>query len=164
MRRPRRPGFLVAAPVTVLAAFAGAAWIPLQGPDAAIGLGATRWWFGVVLVVAVVGIELLLRGVLHGVLVMSFPIMLPSGRRFISVPNSAAAVVYTVAMMVCFLPPGWLVPSAGKAATLVIWVVACLVLGLALGGVRERWGSVWSAVILHVASAITAWIVLTRWL
>ncbi len=162
MGRPRRLGFLVALPVTVLAAFAGAAWIPLQGPDAAIRLGATRWWFGAALVVAVVGIELLLRGVLHGFLVTSFPIMLSSGRYFISVPNAAAAVVYTAAMMVCFLPPGWLAPAAGGVVAAVIWVIACSVLALVLGGVRERSGSVWAAVLLHAASAIAAWFLLPR--
>jgi membrane protease YdiL (CAAX protease family) len=113
-----------------------------------------------VMIRGIVGIETLLRGALHGHLLRFFPVMAASGRLFISVPNAVAAVVYSVAVTVCLLPPAWLTADIG--GWWMGWAGAALIFGLVCGGVRERTRSVWAAVILHASSAMIAWIVLTR--
>jgi hypothetical protein len=111
------------------------------------------------------GIELLCRGAVHGLMVTAFPVMQRHGRHFVSVPNVVAAGVYCGAMMVCLLPPDWLEIMGGADArpwTWLLWASASLVLGLLCGGVRERWGSVWAAVTVHVTTALTTWLLLLR--
>ena len=158
LRRARGIGFLAVLPVTVVLGLAGGAWMitpALARETVVLKLFA-------VLLIGIVGIETLLRGALHGHLLRFFPVMAASGRLFISVPNAVAAVVYTGAVMICLLPPAWLTSDIG--GWWMGWAGATLIFGLVCGGVRERSRSVWAAVILHSASAIIAWIVLTRFL
>jgi membrane protease YdiL (CAAX protease family) len=91
-------------------------------------------------------------------MVTGFPIMLWSGRWFISVPNLVSSVAFTTAVMVCFRPPWWL--GEGPVA-ITARVVAALTMGLVCGAVRERSGSVWAAVITHTVSAAAAWVLLS---
>jgi len=158
LRLPRGPGFVVWVPVAAAAAVAGGAWAPLQLALAGTTLGSIGWKFALALLAGVVGIELLMRGVLHGIMVTGFPIMLWSGRRFISVPNLVSSVAFTTAVMVCFRPPWWL--GDGPVA-ITAWAVAALTMGLVCGAVRERSGSVWAAVITHTVSAAAVWAVLS---
>ena len=104
--------------------------------------------------------ELLVRGRLHGGLVKVFPVMLPGGRHFLSVPNGVAAVFSAGATMACFGPPLLTIPGLTGASLVALWALACLLMGLLCGGVRERWGSVWAAVVVHCASALGASVVL----
>jgi len=144
-RWPRRAGFLALLPVATVAVAAGGgclAW-------ATVPAG----WAGVVgSLVGAVGFELLLRGVLHGLLVTVFPIMLTTGRRFVSIPNGVAALASAAVMPVCLQPPSWISIPGGPASATALAALAALVLGLLCGSVRERWGSVWAAVILHLAA------------
>jgi len=155
-RRVRGLGFLAVLPVTAVLGLAGGAWITTPVSEAE---GRTLTLLAIMLL-GVVGIEILLRGALHGHLLRFFPVMAASGRLFISVPNAVAAVIYCGAVTVCLLPPAWLTADIG--GWWMGWAGAALVFGLVCGGVRERARSVWAAVILHVLSAIIAWIVLTR--
>ena len=158
LRRTRGFGFLLALPVTAVLGLAGGAWMAVPEPAAGAG-GASIL---AVMLLGVVGIETLLRGAIHGHLLRFFPVMAASGRLFISVPNAVAAVIYSGAVTVSLLPPEWLSTDIG--GWWMGWAGAALIFGLVCGGVRERSRSVWAAVILHAASAIVAWIVLTRFL
>jgi membrane protease YdiL (CAAX protease family) len=158
LRLPRGAGFLVWLPVAAAAAAAGGAWVPLQLALAGTTLGSIGWRFALALLAGVVGIELLMRGVLHGIIATGFPIMLWSGRRFLSVPNLVSSVAFTAAVMACFRPPWWL--GQGSVA-ITAWAAAALAMGLVCGAVRERIGSVWAAVITHTAAAAAAWAVLS---
>jgi membrane protease YdiL (CAAX protease family) len=156
LRRFRGFGFLAALPVTAVLGLAGGAWMVL--PEQAAGEGIVS--ILAVMLLGIVGIETLLRGALHGHLLRFFPVMPASGRLFISVPNAVAAVVYSCAVTVCVLQPAWLTTEMG--GWWIGWAGAALIFGLVCGAVRERSRSVWAPVILHAASAIIAWIVLTR--
>lgn len=158
LRLPRGFGYFGWLPVAAVAAVAGGAWAPLQLALAGTTFGSIGGRFALALLAGVVGIELLMRGVLHGIMVTGFPIMLWSGRRFISVPNLVSSVAFTTAVMVCFRPPWWL--GEGPVA-ITAWGVAALTMGLICGVVRERSSSVWAAVITHTASAAAAWAVLS---
>ena len=159
LRLPRGPRFFVWFPAAAAAAVAGGAWAPMQLALAGTSLGPMGWRFALALLAGVIGIELLMRGVLHGIMVTGFPIMMWSGRRFISVPNLVSSVAFTIAVMVCFRSPWWL--GEGPVAT-AVWAVAALTMGLVCGAVRERSGSVWAAVVTHTASVAAAWAVLSR--
>ncbi len=156
IRLPRWVGFLAALPITGAVALAGGAWLPVREAS----LGARDLELLAISLVGVLGIEALLRGALHGELVRFFPVMLAGGRRFISVPNLTAALVYALAVTTSLLPPLWLVGIVGPwwAA----WGVAALIFGLACGAVRERSASLWAAVSLHSATVVVGWYVFAR--
>jgi hypothetical protein len=156
LRRFDDIGFLAALPITILVALVGGAWVlsPWTEPPSI--------WSAVVILVGIVGIETLTRGAVHGHLLRFFSVMTAGGRLFVSIPNVVAGLVYAGAAVICLRPPAWLVGIFG--AWWVLWFGFALIFGLLCGAVRERWRSVWAAVILHAASAITAWLVLSYWL
>jgi len=158
IRRISGYGFLAALPVTVVLGLAGGAWTNVP----AVTTESTKFGVAAVVVLGIVGIETLLRGALHGQLLRFFRVMPARGRLFISVPNAVAAVVYTGAVTVCLLPPAWLTTEIG--GWWMGWAGAALIFALVCGGVRERSRSVWAPVLLHAASAVVAWFVLTRFL
>ena len=158
LRRIRGLGFLAMLPVTVVLGLAGGAW--MSKPT--VAAGASTASILAVMLAGIVGIETLLRGALHGHLLRFFPVMAASGRLFISAPNAVAAMVYSGAVTICVLPPAWLTTDIG--GWWMGWAGAALIFGLVCGGVCERSRSVWAAVVLHAASAIIAWIILTKFL
>jgi membrane protease YdiL (CAAX protease family) len=158
VRSPRGATYLLALPVTILAALGGGAWAPLNLVMGVDPIRESVWGFVVAVAIGVVGIELLFRGVVHGLMVTTHPIMLWSGRRFISLPTAVSGLLYAAAVGLCYFPPQWLgegvrVTGAG--------VTAALVMGLTLGAVRERSASVWAAALVHLTSAAAAFVVLT---
>ncbi len=154
LRPPRGIGFLALLPLTIAGALGGGVWAPINLALTGGVFGNAGWWFAGVLLAGVVGLELLCRGVLHGIMVTAHPIMLWSGRRFVSVPNAVAAVASTAAVVLCFLPPTWL---AGGGLSVGLWIASALAVGLACGYVRERSRSVWAAAALHALSVAAAW-------
>ena len=156
MRRIRGFGFLAALPLTGVLGLAGGAW--MSTPTAAAEASTVSVL--AVMLLGIVGIETLLRGALHGHLLRFHPVMLSSGRLFISVPNAVSALVYSGAVTICLLPPVWL--TMDIYGWRMGWAGAALIFGLVCGGVRERSRSVWAAVILHAVSAIVSWAVLSR--
>jgi hypothetical protein len=159
LRLPIGMGFFMVLPLTIMAAVFGGAWVPLRGSFAVAAGGNALLMNATTVVAGAIGIELLLRGAIHGLMVTAFPVMQRHGRHFVSVPNVVAASVYCGGMMTCLLPAEWLETASG---TRVLWGVACFILGLLCGGARERWGSVWAAVMLHAATALTTWLLLSR--
>jgi len=147
---------VAALPITILVALVGGAWVLSPWTETPSIRGA------VVILAGIVAIETLIRGAFHGHLLRFFPVMTAGGRLFVSIPNGIAALVYAGAVIACLDPPAWLQGIFG--AWWAIWFGSALAFGLLCGAVRERWRSVWAAVILHAASAITAWIVLSYWL
>ena len=158
LRRPRRAGFLLLLPVTVAMALCGAAWVPLQGSGVTSG-----WWVAVAVVAGAAGVELLLRGVLHGLLMTAYPVRL-NGVQRVSVPNAISAAAYAAAVFLCFLPAGWLARVSGSPGVWVAWAGLSFLLGLILGIVRERWRSVWAPVALHAVTALVVWGIVTGFL
>jgi hypothetical protein len=156
LRRPDSAGFLAALPLTALLAVVGGSWFAVA-PGTSITLRGVA-----VLLVAIVGIEALLRGAVHGHLLRVFPVMTGSGRVFVSIPNLVSAVVFACAATACLLPPDWLTETI--RGWWAVWFGAALIVGLICGGVREWWRSLWAVVILHAASAIAAWVVFSYWL
>jgi membrane protease YdiL (CAAX protease family) len=121
-----------------------------MGADPILDLG---WTLLAAAAMGTVGIELLFRGVVHGLMVTTHPIMLWSGRRFISVPTAVSGLLYAVAVGSCFLPPLWLGDGAWVFG---VGVAAAAVMGLTLGIVRERSASVWAAALIHMTSVAAA--------
>jgi hypothetical protein len=146
-RWPRRFGFLALLPVAATAVAAGGGFLVWSSAPASWAAAAGP-------LVAAVGFELLLRGVLHGMLVTVFPIMLTTGRRFVSTPNGVAALASALIVPACLLPPSWISIPGGPASATALAALAALVLGLLCGSARERWGSVWAAVVLHLGAVV----------
>ena len=155
-RLPNGWGFLVAIPLAVVFAVVGGVWWPMEAAPVR-GVRAL-----LMMTAGVAGFELLARGWLHGSLVKVYPVMLPGGRHFISVPNGVAALFSAGATMACFAPTHLPLPAMTGLATLALWALACLLMGLLCGGVRERWGSVWASVTVHCTAALVAWLVVDR--
>jgi membrane protease YdiL (CAAX protease family) len=98
--------------------------------------------------------------VAFGVLATSYPVFARRTGSWFSVPNIVTALLSTAASIALFAPPPWPIPNVGPIGGLVVWVAACLALGLACGVARERSGSVAAPAVLHGASAAIAWWVL----
>ncbi len=160
-RMPRDFGFLVLLPAAALGAAVGGIWALSPAPF--IPDSVMSWWLRgpVMALVAAVGIELLIHGAAHGVMVKEFSVMAPSSSWFVSVPNSVSAVLYATALSVCLVPPPWLNEWLGGVALVAVWWGGGLGTALLCGCARERGASVWAAVMLHVLSVIGWWAVLT---
>jgi hypothetical protein len=163
LRLPRGFGFLALLPVTAGLALFGGGWFPLTGTIGRHVADAVTWRTGAEVLCGVVGIELLLRGALYGLLMTVFPVNLDIRWR-ISAPNAVTAFASAAAVACCFEPPGWTSWAGSATGAWGVWMGAALVMGLILGMVRERWGSVWAAVALHGVTAVVVWGIVTRFL
>ena len=156
LRRPRWDRWVWWAPVAVLAAASGGSVAPLWVGDGPPPPGPEALGFGLALVLVAVATELLFRGVVHGLLVEVYPVMVPGGRRYPSVPLAVSSLGSTL-LALWLAPRGHDLLVAGPlpwAATL----AAALVLSLACGVARERSGSVMAAAALHVVAVLAAWV------
>ncbi|MEM9554213.1 MAG: CPBP family glutamic-type intramembrane protease [Acidobacteriota bacterium] len=139
-RFPAGRSWLFAVPLVLLAGAAGGAPVPAVPPG---DREALAWAAGAVLVAAF-GIELIFRGLAHGLLVLDSPVQSPGGRFFLSRPALTVAALSATLLTVChwlWLPlPPW--PLEGLEALGLVAFVS-VVCGLALGVVRERSLSVW---------------------
>lgn len=151
---PRNWSFLALLPIVGVAGIAGGVWIPLQLTVTGAPFVIDDWRLLTAAAVGVIGFELLFRGLCQGIMIATYPAMLWTGRRFLSVPDLVTALLSTAAIVLTTLPPFWF---GNETASVVLWAAAALVMGLACGFARERSGSVWAAVILHLASATAAW-------
>ena len=134
-RRPAGTDWWWLVPAVLLGSVAGGAWIPRRLDFelvpallavAAIGLAA-------------LGVELLFRGLSHGLLILDSRVQTVSGSWFISRPNLVSTVLFAVvtAVMASFFiaPLGW---ALGTTEVLLLQTSSALVTGLGLGMMRER--------------------------
>lgn len=145
-RRPAGRDWLVLTPVVWLGAAVGGGWIPAQVSTESrpllFGLGA--------LVLAAIALEMCFRGLLHGLLVLDDHVQVVKGRWFLSRPALISGLLYAAATVV-FSWRGWIAGTPVVTAFplhLGICVLGALVVGLALGMVRERSLSIWPAAAL----------------
>lgn len=143
LRRPVGLLWLVALPAVVAAGAAGGVAAELSGPP-------ERWTAAVVALALAGALELLLRGVLHGVVAGPFSIMRDGGEWFLSWPTVTAAVTHGLLAVLLFGPPPWL--GDGVAARTAV-AVAGVLAGLVLGAARERSRSVWVVAAVHALAA-----------
>ena len=141
-RRPAGRDWLALTPAVLIGAAAGGVWMPrLLAPDAESLAAAAGS-----MVVAAVALELCFRGLVHGLLILDSPVQTVGSRWFISAPAATAGALYALATAVVSRlwiagPPDFMpTPEMGVIA------IAALVVGVALGMIRERTLSVWPAV------------------
>ncbi len=143
LRRPVGLLWLAALPAVVVTGAAGGVAAELPGPPEA-------WTAAAVALVLAGGLELLLRGALHGVVAGRFAIMRDGGEWFLSWPTVTAAVTHGFVAVLLFGPPPWL--GEGVAARAAV-AVAGTASGLLLGILRERSRSVWAVAAVHGLAA-----------
>lgn len=146
-RRPAGRDWLLLAPVVLLGSAAGGAWIPrliaTEGRLLAAALGA--------IVLSAVALELCFRGLMHGLLILDYPVQEAKGRWFLSRPALAAGGLYGIltggatALGWWITSPDWGLPIAAQCGLVTL---AALAVGLTLGMIRERSLSVWPGVIV----------------
>jgi membrane protease YdiL (CAAX protease family) len=99
-------------------------------------------------------VEIIFRGLAHGLLGAHHPMQQPGGRWFVSLPVAASALLYAAAAGLWGGAPvvlaGWL-PALAPAAP--VPLAGALVFGLAAGLVRERSESVVTPILLHALCA-----------
>jgi len=143
------------APVTVLAALGGGAWMSGTSSAAQQPMG---WAFTAALMAA--SCEALFRGGVQGALMTYFNVAWPGGRWFLSAPAAVAALLSGVLTPVLFGVRSWLLPSSAQPLRLTAAVVSAILLGVVCGVARERWSSLWPPVVLHVCAAAGAVLIL----
>lgn len=145
--------------VALVAALAAGGWGALVDSN---GVVQTTWWYAAYLALGAAAAELVFRGVAHGLLAQTFPIMIPKGHWFLSLPVLLTATTSAVLSLVLFLPTSLFNEIlSSEALGLVGWVTAAFVMGLVSGLIRERSASVWPASAFHATAVASVWIVLT---
>jgi hypothetical protein len=144
-----------ALPLALLGAAAGGVWLPREtalAADAPSAAAALLALLPALLLVAPV--EIIFRGLAHGLLGAHHRMQQPGGGWFVSLPVAASALLYTGAAAVCGGAPvvltGWL-PASWPAALLPL--AGALLFGVAAGLVRERSESVVTPILLHALCA-----------
>ena len=134
-------------PVVIAAGAAGVAWAPREiaadprGQLLAVGA----------VVLAATALELMLRGLVHGLLILDHRVQGIGGAWFLSLPNAVAAVLFAAATATACrfwtAPlPFELPPEVAPWSWAIVFALALLA-GLALGAIRERSLSLWPAVL-----------------
>lgn len=150
-RRPAGREWLFLVPIVLVGGAGGGVWMPRQSllepaPMAALA-GA--------MVLAAVALELCFRGLVHGLLILDSPVQTVGSRWFVSNPVWAAALLYALATAAASRL--WI---AGPPLTLgtpeeLGWTAgAALVVGVALGMIRERTLSLWPAAGAAIAGGL----------
>lgn len=148
LRLPANGKWWLLAPLVVAAAACGGAVLP--APES-----VPRTWSVGAIVLACLAIELCLRGLVHGQMVLEDRLSTPGSRWFVSRPTLVSGLLhpaFVALFMVLWLPAPALPLEPALQWTVI--VVAALVCGLGLGLVRERSLSLWPGVALLVAGAL----------
>ncbi|MCG8459235.1 MAG: hypothetical protein MI919_23405 [Holophagales bacterium] len=137
--------------LVILAGLVGAAWVPAAlptGPDhLALGLGAVA--------VLACAIEMVFRGLVHGLLILDYRAQAVGGSWFVSKQNLIAAILF--AFSTAIFASFWLLPPVWRIPHLPVWVQAgglAFFSGLALGAIRERSLSIWPSVLALFAAGL----------
>ncbi len=161
LRRPARGRWPLFVFALTCAAVLGGGWGVITGFEGAVSAASVGWRYAGWLLLGAAAAELLLRGVSHGILVQAYPIMIPGGRWFVSVPVVVTTVLSTVFTVLLFLPTTLLSPwLSSLTLRWGAWVFAAVIVGSGCGLIRERSASVWPAAVLHATAVATAWAVL----
>jgi hypothetical protein len=147
----------IALPLALAAGAMGGLWLPSNPLTVAPTLAAP--WLAISLLVMPLGVELVFRGLTHGILARAFRIGRSGGPWRLSVPILVSASLYAL----CASLPG--MQSFGPLEFTASWAqtlpaatpLAAFTFGLATGLARERSESVAAAVLLH-------WVTLGAWL
>ncbi|MEM1207279.1 MAG: CPBP family glutamic-type intramembrane protease [Acidobacteriota bacterium] len=142
-RSPSGRDWLLLVPVVLGGSIAGGAWLP----TAVSSEGGDLAKLMVALAALALGLELVFRGLVHGMLLLDWPIQGSGERWFLSWPNAFAAGLYaavTTAVAHVWLPAPPL--PLGPWLLGISMFIAAFVTGLALGAVRERSLSLWPGV------------------
>jgi membrane protease YdiL (CAAX protease family) len=148
-RAPTGLGWLIALPAAFIAALSGGIWTP---GSLGYGIGSHNLSqftasFAVFLPIAA---ELLFRGVILGSLASRLPIQGSVGHWWRSWPTLISSALYAAASVLLLLSF-----SSGQLHTskLMVTIAASLTFGIASGVVRERSGSIFGSVLLHLICA-----------
>lgn len=134
-------------PVVVLAAAAGGAYYPkTSGGNLGFPLGAVY-----VFLVVPVAIEVMFRGLVHGLLTPGHPTQRSGSRWFFSYPAVASAVLYAVFVVWLVFSP--VVPSGEfELRSVAEHLFAAFAFGLAIAFARERSQSLLPPIFFHAAA------------
>jgi membrane protease YdiL (CAAX protease family) len=159
LRMPRGSRWLRTLPIAVSGALVGGTGLvsrSLGDASPLLGLEAALPWLG-----AIVGTELLFRGLVQGQLVWAFgptPTLgsaaatTPTRKVWLSPPVLAACLSSAAGFVVASPDPG-LIPSPGSLTQMPMVLAGALTLGLAAGFAREQSGSVLASIAVHAAAA-----------
>ncbi|MEM1182352.1 MAG: hypothetical protein AAGM22_28660 [Acidobacteriota bacterium] len=141
-------------PVVLLGATFGVSWIPS-------GVGPSPQERGLAALAVVLGalaLELICRGLVHGLLILDHRVQGIGGRWFLSLPNVVAATLFAagtaVAAQFWIAPPPVVLPPEVAPWGWAVLFAAAFVVGLTLGAIRERSLSLWPAVLATVAGGL----------
>lgn len=157
-RLPAGRQWWIVAPVALVAAAAGGAPVPVRGEAPFLHV------LGAVLV-ASLALELCLRGLVHGQLVLESRLSTSGSSWFLSRPNLMAALLHGALIPV--LGAAWLPVPRWPLDSWLIWPItggAAFVCALLLGLVRERSLSLWPCALLMFLGALARWFVEPWWL
>jgi membrane protease YdiL (CAAX protease family) len=159
LRMPRGSGWLRTVPIAVAGALVGGLGLvgrSLGEASPLMDLAAAMPWLA-----AIVGTELLFRGLVQGQLVWAFgPSLAPPSvptrnlmRKTWLTPTSWAAGASALAGLIFAAPGPPIVPLPQSPAQIPIMIVGLLTMGLAAGVARERSGSVLGAIAVNSVAA-----------
>jgi hypothetical protein len=156
-RRPAGHDWLLVAPGVILLAALGAAWVPPEtwlrpAPGVPLGAREAIALGGSILLLALAA-EATLRGLVHGLFLLTAPVQRVGGSWFISRPIWVSSAFYTVLLLVGWQVGAVAVPFAlvtSRSLAVVLEPAVLLALGvgvgIGLGWIRERSSSLWPAV------------------
>ena len=135
-------------PVSLLAAFAGGAWAPLEKATALISGRGHLLPAAVLLPFAA---EYLFRGLLHGMMARNARIQSCGSRYFLSWPNTGTSLLYAAFLTFLSYSPSGLFNTFSNASHIAIFFAA-FCFSMSLGIVRERSHSFFSSYLFHLLS------------
>jgi membrane protease YdiL (CAAX protease family) len=160
LRRPWQFGLMPPAgkdwwrllPVAIICGFTGALTLP---PTALFDADPMVAW-GVALLLIPFAMELLFRGLVHGMMAQLATIQDCESRWFFSGPTIGSAVLYaaTVGSQMAMMPSDPMVPTT--VSMLMQSTVVAAIFGLGAGMIRERSHSILPAWLFHAAAVATA--------
>ncbi len=146
---PSGLGSLALLPLALGLGVAGGAAVVPAALDAEVGL---------VFYALPLSLELLMRGVGHGVLATTFQVQQRGGQWFLSIPTAATAAAMALIVAAVHAPVAAVAPGG-----FVLRVAAAGVLGLLCGMARERSESVLLPVLFHLVAAAAGLVIGVAW-
>jgi membrane protease YdiL (CAAX protease family) len=142
-----------ALPLALLGAACGGLWLPAH-PFADMGAPLPVAWAVLALLALPLGVELVFRGVVHGILASGFRIQRADGPWRLSVPTLVSSLLYAGCLALPWGSTWEPLPQLERLAgpDVALSMAGALIFGAAAGIARERAESVAAAVLLHWVS------------